>query len=288
MSDPALGGNSPGFIDLHTHSTASDGARLPAEVVRAAAAIKLAAMALTDHDTVAGLPEAEEAGTALGVRIIPGVELSAVEGDVETHVLGLHISDRGDMERRLVSLREMRVNRALRIVERLNSLGVPVTMEAVLAQAAGGAVGRPHVARALIAGGWCADFREAFDRYLGNGRTAFVAKEKLPLVDAIEMIHRAGGIAVLAHPGGNLTHERVAVLASAGLDGLEVLHPSHNWEDSKRLDGLAAEFDLVRSGGSDWHGTPDGTRALGMMRVPIQWLDAQEKRAAAVAARRVA
>jgi predicted metal-dependent phosphoesterase TrpH len=123
VSDPSLGGNSPGFIDLHTHSTASDGARLPADVVRAAAAIKLAAMALTDHDTVSGLPEAEAAGTAFGVRIIPGVELSAVEGDIETHILGLHIADRGEMERRLVSLREMRVNRALRIVERLNGGG---------------------------------------------------------------------------------------------------------------------------------------------------------------------
>jgi 3',5'-nucleoside bisphosphate phosphatase len=108
------------------------------------------------------------------------------------------------------------------------------------------------------------------------------------MAEAIDMIHRAGGVAVLAHPGGHITHERMAPMVSAGLDGLEVLHPSHSWDDSKRLDRLATEFDLVRSGGSDWHGAPDGARTLGMMRVPIQWLDAQEKRAAAVAARRVA
>lgn len=276
------------FVDLHTHSTASDGARKPAEVVNAARAAGLAAFALTDHDTVAGLSEATAAGEQCGVRVIPGVELSAVEHDVETHILGLHITERVELEERLRFIREMRRSRAARMVERLNALGIPVTFDAVLAQADGGAVGRPHVARAIIAGGWVTDFREAFDRYLGNGKAAFVAKDKLPMTEAIALVHRAGGIAVLAHPGHQGTRERVAKLAALGLDGLEVLHPSHSNDDSQRLDALATEFDLVRSGGSDWHGAPDGARTLGMMRVPSRWLADQEARVAVNRSRRVA
>jgi predicted metal-dependent phosphoesterase TrpH len=265
------------FIDLHTHSTASDGARLPADVARAAKAAGLSAFALTDHDTVAGLDEARAAAELAGIRLINGVELSAVEGEMETHILGLHLADVAEIQHRLAELREMRVERAKRIVERLNQLGIPVTFEAVLEEAAGGAVGRPHIARALVNAGRAADLREAFDRYLGNGRSAYVPKDRLPIADAIEMIHRARGIG-----------DRVAALVDAGLDGLEVLHPSHSWDDSQRLDALATEFDLVRSGGSDWHGAPDGSRTLGMMRVPGQWLAAHQVRAALVAARRVA
>ena len=275
------------FVDLHTHSTASDGSRAPAEVVQAARAAGLAAVALTDHDTIAGLPEATAAGAQYGVRVICGVELSAVEGDMETHILGLHLSQLTELEQRLAELRDMRVARAKRIVERLNALGVRLTYEEVEKQAAGGAVGRPHVARALIAAHVCADFKEAFDRYLGNGRSAYVPKERLSIADAIAMIHRAGGIAVLAHPAQGGTRERLTALAALGLDGVEVLHPSHSADDLQRLDALASELDLVRSGGSDWHGMPDGSRVLGMMRVPGQWVVLQESRIAA-RSRRVA
>jgi predicted metal-dependent phosphoesterase TrpH len=174
------------------------------------------------------------------------------------------------------------------MVERLNALGMPVTMDAVLREAAGGAVGRPHVARALIAGGWALDFREAFDRYLGNNKPAFVAKDRLPIAEAIALIHDAGGLAVLAHPGAHLTRERLAAFVAEGLDGVEVLHPSHSWDDSQRLDALATELSLVRSGGSDWHGAADGARTLGTMRVPALWLAEQDARVAARASRRVA
>jgi predicted metal-dependent phosphoesterase TrpH len=284
---PHDGGIQTGFIDLHTHSTASDGARAPADVARAAKAAGLSAFALTDHDTVAGLADARAAASLVGIRLINGVELSAVEGDTETHVLGLHLSDFGELEHRLVELREMRLTRAARIVERLNGLKIPVTIESVLHQAAGGAVGRPHVARAMIAGGWALDFREAFEKYLGNGRAAYVPKDRLSLADAISLIHRAGGLAILAHPGGGCPRERVAALASVGLDGVEVLHPSHSWDDSRRLDAWASELNLVRSGGSDWHGSNDAARTLGIMRVPEQWLAEQAIRVA-THARRVA
>lgn len=283
--------NEPGlneFVDLHTHSSASDGSRAPADVVRAARVAGLSAIALTDHDTIAGLTEATATGAEIGVRVIYGVELSAVEGDGETHVLGLHLADLLELEQRLAELQQMRVTRAARIVERLNQLGVRVTLEDVQREAAGGAVGRPHVARALIAVGACGDFKEAFDRYLGNGRAAFVPKDRLSMTDAIAMIHRAGGLAVLAHPAQGGTRERLAALAALGLDGVEVLHPGHSWDDSQRLDALASELDLVRSGGSDWHGHSDGSRVLGVMRVPAAWLAQQESRVAARRSRRVA
>jgi predicted metal-dependent phosphoesterase TrpH len=263
-------------VDLHAHSTASDGALPPREVVRAARELNLTAIALTDHDTVDGLAEARAEGESLGIRVVTGVELSAVEGDVETHLLGLHLHDVGELETRLRDLRRMRLTRAERIVERLNELGVKVSIEDVLVQSAGGAVGRPHIARALVNDGWATDLRDAFDRYLGNGRAAFVPKERLSMRDAIAMIHAAGGLAILAHPGGSGTRARVEALAALGLDGVEVRHPSHSAEDAARLLALVEHFHLVPSGGSDWHGVSDGGRALGGMRVPGAWLDRQD------------
>jgi predicted metal-dependent phosphoesterase TrpH len=276
--------NAAALVDLHVHSTASDGSRSPADVVQEAKRVGLAAIALTDHDTVDGVPEASNAGAAIGVRVVPGVELSAVEGDVETHILGLHLSDTSELEARLVELRDMRRTRAERIVQRLNELGVRIAMSDVLEQAAGGAIGRPHVARAMIADGWAVDFRDAFDRYLGNGKPAFVSKDRLAVSDAIELIHRAGGLAILAHPAQAGTRERVQAFVALGIDGVEVRHPSHSAEDAARLAALVEHFGLVPSGGSDWHGSGEGPRTLGAMRVPAEWLSRQDGRVRARAA----
>jgi predicted metal-dependent phosphoesterase TrpH len=266
------------FVDLHAHSTASDGSRTPADVVREAKRIGLAAIALTDHDTVTGIAEATAMAEELGVRVVPGVELSAVEGDVETHILGLHLSDTRELEAKLIALREMRRTRAERMVQRLNDLGVRIEFAAVLEQAAGGAIGRPHVARAMIAEGWAVDFRDAFDRYLGNGRPAYVSKERLAVTEATALIHRSGGLAILAHPSHSGTRERIAAFVEQGMDGIEVRHPSHSAEDTARLAALVEHFSLVPSGGSDWHGSSDGPRTLGMMRVPAEWLVRQDSR----------
>ena len=278
MTGPA---GTTGFVDLHMHSTASDGSRAPGDVVRAARKASLAAIALTDHDSVAGLAEAQLVGAELGVRIVNGVELSAVEGETETHVLGLHLQDTGALDRGLQQLRDMRQRRATRIVERLNELGVQIAYEDVLEQAKGGALGRPHVARAMIASGWAVDARDAFDRYLGAGRPAYIAKEQLSMREAFAMIHEAGGIAVLAHPGGSGTRERIEAFTALGLDGIEVKHPSHSSSDTARLKGLVELFGLVASGGSDWHGAADGPRTIGMMHVPAEWLAVQDARVAA-------
>jgi 3',5'-nucleoside bisphosphate phosphatase len=269
------------FVDLHAHSTASDGAATPAALVVAARQARLTAIALTDHDTVAGVRAAIAAAEGNGLRVVPGVELSAVDASGETHLLGLHLADLEALDARLAELRDMRRTRAERIVQRLNALGVRVTIEDVLEQAAGGAIGRPHVARALIANGWAADMRSAFDRYLAAGRPAFVAKDRLSLADAIGMVHRAGGVAVLAHPGASATPERLKALAALGLDGVEVRHPSHDEAEIARILALTERLGLLPSGGSDWHGQPDGSRALGVMRVPIEWLDRQDGRVAA-------
>lgn len=271
-----------GLVDLHLHSTASDGSRAPADVVRAAHAAGLAAIALTDHDTVAGLPEARAAAATLGIRVVNGVELSAVEGESETHVLGLHLQDTSVLERGLGELRAMRGRRAARIVELLQSQGVQVTIDDVLQQAGSGAIGRPHVARALVADGWAVDVRDAFDRYLAAGRPAYVAKDQLGMRDAIAMIHAAGGIAVLAHPGAAATRERLEALLALGLDGVEVRHPSHSPQEIARIRALAEQLGVLPSGGSDWHGASDGPRTIGMMHVPMDWLARQDERVEAL------
>jgi 3',5'-nucleoside bisphosphate phosphatase len=277
---PAEAGG-PRFVDLHAHSTASDGAVTPTGLVAAARQAGLDAIALTDHDTVGGVREATVASGGAGLRVVPGVELSAVDASGETHILGLHLADLEALDPRLTELRDMRRTRAERIVQRLNALGVRVTMDDVLKQAAGGAIGRPHVARALIANGWVGDVRSAFDRYLAAGRPAYVPKDRLSLADAIAIVHRAGGIAVLAHPGASATAERLKALVALGLDGVEVRHPSHDEGEIARILALTERLGLLPSGGSDWHGQPDGSRALGVMRIPSAWLERQDARVAA-------
>ena len=271
----------PRTVDLHMHSTASDGARVPEEVVAAARAAGITAIALTDHDTVAGLDAARRAGDALGVRVITGVELSAEEGGREVHLLGLHLGNPGAIEGTMASLRDARVDRARRMVEKLNALGIPVSFDAVQSEAGIGAIGRPHVARAIVAGGWALDAREVFDRWLGHGRPANVPKARLTVAEAIRLVHDAGGLAVAAHPGPETTRTRLERWGAEGLDGVEVWHPSHFPDEIRRLRALADHLGLVASGGSDWHGATDGPRTIGVMHVPYEVLEAQEARLAA-------
>jgi predicted metal-dependent phosphoesterase TrpH len=219
----------------------------------------------------------------VGVRVIAGVELSAFQGEHEVHLLALHLTHLEALEKRLSDLRASRYTRAQKIVEKLNTLGIPLTLEEVLQQSNGGAVGRPHVARALIARAVVHDFRDAFTKYLGNAGSAFVPKEHLSVEDAIAVAHEAGALAIWAHPGDGGRRERLEPLIAAGLDGLEIKHPSHSSEDIKRLQALADFFNLVPSGGSDWHGAPDGSRRLGIMNIPAEWLQQQDERVASVA-----
>lgn len=282
MTDGAGGSATPvRTVDLHMHSTASDGARSPEDVAAAAHAAGLAAIALTDHDTVAGVGAARIAGARLGLRVITGVELSAEDESREIHILGLHLERLELIEVAMTEFRATRIDRARRMVEELNRLGVPVTVESVFAQAGGGAVGRPHVARAVVAGGWASDHREVFDRWLGNGRPANVPKQRLDVSQAIRLIHDAGGLAIVAHPGVDCNRTRIERLVGLGLDGLEVRHPSHSADEVRRLGAMVEHFHLVPSGGSDWHGAPDGPRTIGCMQVPWDVLERQDARLAA-------
>lgn len=270
----------PAFVDLHTHSTASDGTLAPERVVEAAGRCNLAGIALTDHDTIDGVAEARTAGARLGIRVVMGCELSAFQGDQEVHLLALHLTRAEALEARLLELRRLRLERAKKIVDRLNSVGVPVTFDEVLRQCNGGALGRPHIARALIARGAVQDFKDAFVRYLGAGGSAFVPKARLTIEDAIEIAHEAGGLAIWAHPAEGGRRETLEPLVNAGLDGVEVRHPSHTTDDAQRLQALADFFGLVVSGGSDWHGATEGPRKLGSMNVPFDWLEKQDERLA--------
>ena len=273
----------PAFVDLHTHSTASDGTLPPERVVETAKRCNLSAIALTDHDSIAGVDSARAAGNRLGIRVVAGCELSAFQDDHEVHLLALHLTRLQTLERRLQELRALRHDRAEKIVARLNELGIPVTLEEVLQQSDGGAVGRPHVARALMARGAVTDFKDAFVRYLGSGGSAFVPKARLSIEDAIEIAHEAGGLAIWAHPAEGGRRERLEPLVNAGLDGVEVKHPSHSADDVKSLQALADYFGLVVSGGSDWHGSSEGPRKLGNMNVPLAWLEKQDERLASAA-----
>ena len=280
VSAPLGAGPAALRIDLHAHSTASDGIATPTQFVETAASAGLNVVALTDHDTVAGVDEAVAAAAPLGVRVVPGVELSVMDGKDEVHLLGLHLANVTAIADALATFRTDRTVRAQAMVDALVALGVPVTMDAVLHEAAGGAVGRPHVARALIAGGWVADQREAFDKWLGAGRPAYVEKPRLDVEDGVTLIYRAGGLAVWAHPGDEGRRAKFERLVAAGIDGAEVRHPGHNASDVSRIGALVEFFHLVPSGGSDWHGAGAGPRMLGAVQVPSEWLARHEERLA--------
>ncbi|MEL7639885.1 MAG: PHP domain-containing protein [Solidesulfovibrio sp.] len=270
------------LIDLHTHTTASDGSLSPAALVDLAAARGLAAVAITDHDTLAGLPEARAAGAVRGIDVVAGVELSVADGDRGVHLLGLFLPDReGPLAEALAYLRERRHTRNRRILDKLRELGVPVEYKAVTALAKG-AVGRPHIAQALLDMGVVTSFKEAFTRYLGVHGRAYVPKDKLSLARAVALIHDEGGLTSLAHPyilglAGPALAEAVSRYRDAGLDAIEALYTEHSQAQTLEYLALARRFGLAVSGGSDFHGAAkpdvDIGRGRGNLRVDIGVLD---------------
>ncbi|MCI0633360.1 MAG: PHP domain-containing protein [Actinobacteria bacterium] len=248
-------------IDLHTHSSRSDGTFTPAELVRLASSRDLDVVALTDHDTTAGLDEAMAAGAEAGVEVVPGVELSAEYEATSVHVL-CYWMDRADdeLQRELQRLHDERYRRGELMVDRLQALGVPVTFERVRELAAGDNIVRPHIAQAMVETGVVATEQEAFDRYIADGRPAHVRKHALDPVDAVRLIRGAGGVCVLAHPGmwgdeSSVPEPLIRAMAVAGMRGLEVDHTDHSPEDRIHYRELADRLGLVATGGSDCHGT---------------------------------
>ncbi|MFS0557274.1 PHP domain-containing protein [Brevibacillus sp. 179-C9.3 HS] len=243
--------------DLHTHTKASDGTCEPAENVRLAKEAGLTALAITDHDTVAGIPEAIEAARALGVEIIPGVEVSSVGKGQDIHVLGYFVPyEDPAFEERLFRLRETRHERNQLLIARLQELGINITLENVYRRKQGTDknIGRPHIAEELIELGVVSTIAEAFDKYLGKGGAAYVNPPRITPQEAITLIQEAGGVAVLAHPGLYDDDELVQELIVFGLDGIEVNHPDNDEEQRMRYSKWAEQHGLVVTGGSDFHG----------------------------------
>jgi 3',5'-nucleoside bisphosphate phosphatase len=268
----------PGF-DLHTHSTFSDGTLDPEQVVELAVSRGLTGIALTDHDTTGGVERARAAARGSGLTVLLGCELSAEHDGNPVHVLGYGFDpEEPAFAARRAWLAEGRVTRARRMVERLRELGAPVEFDRVVELAGGGAIGRPHVARAMVEAGVVDDVAAAFTPdWIGTGGRAYMAKDAVTPVEAVELIHGAGGVAVLAHPsvhaGAAAVPEPVIrAMAAAGLDGLEVDHPDQGPGDRARWRALAAELGLETTGASDCHGALYGYR-LGTERTPDAAVD---------------
>jgi predicted metal-dependent phosphoesterase TrpH len=270
-------------IDLHLHTTHSDGSLSPAEVLRLAHRAGVTALAITDHDIVSGIPEAITAGAELGIEIIPGVEISSRVGNSELHILGYCLRWQDpELNRRMAALRESRHNRNPQIIERLRALGLDVTYEEVRALAGTDSVGRPHIARLLMDKQYVTSAKDAFDRYLSEGRPAYVARELPTPADAVSWIRAAGGVAVLAHPtwakvSGEGLNTLLTTLKGDGLGGIEVHYSTHTKRQTTEYLDLAKRLDLLVTGGSDFHGItkPDIEVGIGRgdLKVPRQLLD---------------
>jgi predicted metal-dependent phosphoesterase TrpH len=252
------------YADLHTHTTASDGTNSPSANVRMAAEAGLAAVAITDHDTVSGIREALEEGTRIGIRVVPGVEISTVANGQDIHVLGYFIDYEDEsFLRRLEELRRTRDRRNEMLIERLRELGVDISMEEVLKELAGSkskddTIGRPHIAAMLVKKGYVASIQEAFERYLGKQGAAYVNPPRIDPTTAVEWIREAGGAAVLAHPGLYDDDKLVMELIAFGIDGIEAYHSDHSSEDEEKYARLAQQHGLLITAGSDFHGERNG------------------------------
>lgn len=269
------------YADLHLHTHFSDGTYSPEELVAQAERHHLAAIALTDHDTVEGCVRAAMACRAAGLEFIAGTELTAEQDSNELHILGYYIdTENPRLLAEIATFQTVRQNRIREMVARLNQHQVPLKAEAVFALANCRAPGRPHVARALVQSGLCSTLDEAFERYLKRNRPAWVPKFKMSAADAIGLIHQAGGVAVMAHPGLNRTDQVIPTLVEAGLDGIECFHTKHSTATAEHYLELADRFELLVTGGSDCHGMSKGKPLIGTVKIPYQHVEKLKARAA--------
>ncbi len=266
--------------DLHLHTAYSDGAHAPRVIVDKARAAGIFTISITDHDNVGGLDEAGEYGRSVGVEVIAGLELSAAMGEKDVHILAYFVDYKNrNLLDYLTFFRYERLKRAERIVEKLNRINIPIKFESVQEQAGVGSLGRPHIASAMMEEGYIESYREAFAKYIGVGGPAYEKKFQLSPEEAIRLISESGGLSFLAHPGKYTSEVELALLIKAGLDGIEVVHPSHNEARQEHYRGVVSQYFLLESGGSDFHGgKKNDDAALGTFWVPIQVVDAMKKR----------
>ncbi len=263
-------------VDLHIHSTVSDGTLTPQQIVQEALQIGLYAIALADHDAVDGIEPALQAARGTNLLVLPAVEISTEVGNTEVHILGYYIDYHDDTLLDLLRrIREDRQQRAQKMVNKLNRLGVKVSYEAVAARAGTGSVGRPHVAAAIVEAGYAGSQEEAFARYLRRGRPAYVPRYKLTPRQAVQQVRAAGGLPVLAHPG--LVHQDSIIdrLVPDGLGGIEVYHVNHSASEVSKYRDMAVQRGLIITGGTDSHG-PGGPNPvpIGAIEIPDECADA--------------
>jgi 3',5'-nucleoside bisphosphate phosphatase len=269
-------------IDLHLHSSASDGLLAPADLVRRIAAAGVSICSLTDHDTVAGLAEASAEAAACGLGFVSGIEITAMADGRDVHMLGYGFDpDSAPFEAFLCAQREERRLRIRRLLDRLAELGMPLDEARVVAApgeapgAKGRAVGRPHVARAMVDAGYVASVAEAFDAWLGTGRPAFVSRAGASPAEVVAIVQSAGGVAALAHPGVTKRDDVLPALVAAGIDAIEVWHSEHDAEQTQRYAEIASAHELLMTGGSDFHGDQAGrVCGLGTVGMPREAFEA--------------
>lgn len=243
--------------DLHTHTHYSDGYHNPEELIQKAKAAGLTHLAITDHDNVDAVDEAIDIASRYGIELIPGAEISAEHNGKETHILAYFIDHKNsELLDYLKNFRKERIKRAQKIIDKLNELDIGITMDDVLLQVKGnGSVGRPHIAIAMLEGGFINNYYDAFNKYIGDDKPAYAKKPNISTKDAISLINRCGGLSIIAHPGKNLRHNNsLFEMIEFGIDGIEVIHPSHSDHDIEYFRDITSQYFLLESGGSDFHG----------------------------------
>ncbi|MDA1276678.1 MAG: PHP domain-containing protein [Verrucomicrobia bacterium] len=268
------------FADLHLHSNFSDGTYTPEEVAMHAQRHDLRVLSLTDHDTVEGCERMSAACEKRGIEFVPGSELTAELNQNELHLIGYFLdTEHAELLEAMAKFQNVRQNRIHEMVARLNKLSIPLCPEAVFEIANCRSPGRPHVGRALVQAGFCKTLDEAFERFLKKHRPAWVPKFKISATDAIALIHRAGGVAVMAHPGLNRSDDLIPELAEAGLDGLECYHTKHPPSTVEHYLELAEQYEFLVTGGSDCHGMNKGKPLIGTIKLPYQHVRDLKQRA---------
>jgi hypothetical protein len=258
------------MIDLHLHTTASDGTDTPAELVAACRASGLTVVGVADHDTMAAVPEMAQAARDAGIGFVPGIEITAAWQGRDIHVLGYFLDHRSpELLVFLGAQHADRIRRARLVAERLEAIGAPIDVEALIIRSKGRPLLRPHIAQALVDGGQVRDDREAFDRYLGDDKPAFVPRAGATPAEVVRVIAQAGGVSSLAHPGITREDDLIGNLVASGLDALEAYHPDHTVEDTARYVALAERLGLAVTGGSDYHGARSHhAHGFGVISVP--------------------
>ncbi|UZJ42006.1 PHP domain-containing protein [Prosthecochloris sp. SCSIO W1101] len=266
--------------DLHIHTKCSDGVFTPEEIVEKAKKTGLKAISITDHDSVLGIDKAKPLASEYGIELITGVEMSSTYQGHDIHILGYFFDHKNSaLKSYLDHCKQLRTERAERMVGKLAEMGVKIEIEQIILKAQNGSVGRPHIAAVLQDGGFVKSFSEAFSKYLGSHSPAYVKSIETPPAEVIRLINEAAGLSFLAHPGQNIPDEILRHLINFGLDGIEIIHPSHDTYKENYYREIANEYFLLFSGGSDYHGLKDQEKDLfGQITIPYEWVTKMKSR----------